>query len=43
MAEEEKKPEKKIIVDEDWKQKAQKEKEILEETGVVVVGQVDDK
>jgi len=29
MAEEEKKPEKKIIVDKDWKQQAQKEKEIL--------------
>jgi hypothetical protein len=29
MAEEEKKPEKKIIVDEDWKQEAQKDKEIL--------------
>ena len=29
MAEEEKKEEKKIIVDEDWKQEAQKEKEIL--------------
>jgi len=29
MAEKEKKEEKKIIVDEDWKQQAQKEKEIL--------------
>jgi len=29
MAEEEKKDEKKIIIDEDWKQEAQKEKEIL--------------
>ncbi len=29
MAEEEKKEEKKIIVDEDWKQEAQKEKEVL--------------
>ena len=29
MAEEEKKDEKKIIVDEDWKQQAQKEKEVL--------------
>jgi len=29
MSEEEKKDEKKIIVDEDWKQEAQKEKEIL--------------
>jgi len=29
MAEEEKKDEKKIIIDEDWKQQAQKEKEIL--------------
>ena len=29
MAEEEKKDEKKIIVDEDWKEQAQKEKEIL--------------
>jgi hypothetical protein len=29
MAEEEKKQDKKIIVDEDWKQQAQKEKEIL--------------
>ena len=29
MAEEEKKEEKKIIADEDWKQQAQKEKEIL--------------
>ena len=36
MAEEKKKEEKKIIVDEDWKQEAQKEKEVLakqEETG----------
>jgi len=36
MAEEEKKEEKKIIIDEDWKQEAQKEKEILaaqEKTG----------
>jgi len=30
MAEEEKKEEKKIIVDEDWKQEAKKEKDILE-------------
>lgn len=29
MAEEEKKDEKKIIIDEDWKQQAQKEKEVL--------------
>jgi hypothetical protein len=29
MADEEKKEEKKIIIDEDWKQEAQKEKEIL--------------
>ena len=31
MAEEEKKNDKKIIVDEDWKQQAQKEKEVLAE------------
>jgi hypothetical protein len=31
MAEEEKKDDKKIIIDEDWKQQAQKEKEILAE------------
>jgi len=33
MAKEEKKEEKKIIVDEDWKQEAQKEKEILAAEG----------
>jgi len=43
MAEKEKKEEKKIIVDEDWKQQAQKEKEILAAQEEAEKGQAEDK